>query len=266
MIRGTPEAAGADAFRWVIAREATLTVPMRPIARRITIHALPMTHSSLPPQTMGLAINGQTVGKVAMENGWSDYAFVAPAAVWRSGLNELTLSFANAAAPVALDPKATDPRTLAASITRITIDDPALPPRHDVRAPVFSTRFASGSLLAVRCPLRQRKSRFDPHDLDRAAVEAMIARLGLDPVSTWPLVANRRLTLEQVAEIAAFDSDCIGSSEFLEHAFEVLTMHSPNSVERRELLAQIRTGMPRIGIVSRIVSGDGFRRAVVKTP
>jgi hypothetical protein len=257
---GTREGLGSDAFRWVTARESSVTFPYRGArARTIQVSGTPLTNSSLPPQTMRVSLNGGVAGDVTMNPYSAGYTLLAPAPLWREGLNVLTLTFGRATAPATLDRSSNDQRTLAAAITRIVIDDPIR-----ARPPMHSVRLASASLLDVRCVSRGERSRFDRRDYDRAGVEALLARLGFDPVESWPRVVAGDYTIEEIANTAAIDNACVDPASFLDRAFAALLARSPNSVERRDLLARMRTGASRSQIVGRILRADGFRQSVLR--
>jgi hypothetical protein len=220
---------------------------------------MPVTHPSLPPQTMTLSLNGGVVGKVTMNSYLDDYTFIAPAALWRAGINVLTFSFGRATTPASLVPGSTDRRTLAAALHRVLIGDPSR-----AQAPMYAPRLASASLLDVRCGVSEERTHFDHDHYDRQGVEALLARLGFDPTESWPRVAAGELTIEQIANTAALDNSCVDAMTFIEHAFAALLARSPNSVERRDLLARMRTGASRSQIVGRILRADGFRGSVLR--
>jgi len=255
---GTREGSGGDAFRWVTGREASVTFPYRGTrARTIQVQAMPLTNPSLAPQTMRVSLNGGVAGEVTMKPYSSDYTIPAPALLWRDGLNVLTLTFGRATAPATLDRSLNDQRTLAAAVARIVIDDPSR-----ARPPMHSVRLASSPLLDVRCVSRGERSRFDRREYDRTGVEALLARLGFDPVEAWPRVAAGDYTIEEIANTAALDNACADPQSFLDRAFAALLARSPNLVEKRDLLARMRTGSSRSQIVARILRADGFRQSV----
>ena len=103
---------------------------------------------------------------------------------------------------------------------------------------------------------------FDPAAYDRRGVQALLARLGFDPVESWPRVAAGDVTIEQLANTLALDNSCVDEMTFLEHAFAVLLQRPPNSVQRRDLGALMRTGTTRSRIVSLILRDDGFRESI----
>jgi hypothetical protein len=257
---GTREGPPNDAFRWVLAREVSITFAIHGMhANTIRVTAIPVADPSLPPQHMQLSLNGAAVGEVTMHDFLADYALDASAALWRDGLNVLTFTFSRATTPASLIPGSTDQRTLAAAIHRVTIGDPA-----HARAPVAIPRLASASLLGLRCASRDVQTHFDRRDYRRDGVEALLGRLGFDPVESWPRVAAGECTIEQLANVAALDNWCVSPDTFVENAYAALLARPPNSVERRELGARMRTGSTRPQIVDRILRADGFRESVLR--
>jgi hypothetical protein len=257
---GTREGSPGDRFRWALAKDVSVTFPIRGARTRpIRVLAMPVTHPGLPPQTLTLLLNGRVAGVVTMNPYLDDYSFVAPAALWRDGINVLTFSFGRATTPASLIPGSTDQRTLAAAMHRVLIGDPSR-----AQAPVYAPRLASAALLDVRCGVSDGRTRFDPAQYNRAGVEALLARLGFDPVESWPHVASGEYTIEQIANTAALDNACTDPATFVEHAFATLLARPPNSVERRDLGARMRTGSTRSQIVDRILRNDGFRESVLR--
>jgi hypothetical protein len=171
----------------------------------------------------------------------------------------LSFAFGRATAPATIDRSSTDRRTLAAAIHRIVIGDATT-----ARSPLYAPRLASASLLDVRCPALGIRSHFDHRDYDRAGVEALLARFGFDPLESWPRVAAGEYTIEEIANAAALDNACVPEPAFIERAFGALLARTPNSVEKRELLARMRTGASRSQIVGRILRADGFRQSVLR--
>ncbi|HEX7190018.1 MAG TPA: glycosyltransferase family 39 protein [Thermoanaerobaculia bacterium] len=257
---GSREGGANDRFRWVIDRAVSITFPIHGArTRTITVTAMPVTHPKLGPQQMTLSLNGNVVGAVTMHGFLADYTLTAPAQLWRDGVNVLAFTFSRATTPASLIPGSTDQRTLAAAIHRVIIGDPA-----HARAPVYVPRLASASLLGLRCASRDTRTEFDRRHYNRAGVEALLARLGFDPVESWPHVASGEYTIEQIANTAAFDNSCTDSGTFVENAFATLLARPPNSVERRDLAARMRTGTTRSRIVALVLRDDGFRESVVR--
>lgn len=257
---GTREGSRGDRFRWVLAREVSVIFPIHGAhARTIRVTALPVTDPKLAPQQMALSLNGVVAGQVTMHSFLADYTFLAPAPSWRDGVNVLTFTFSRATTPAGLIAGSTDQRTLAAAIHRVVIGDPAR-----ARPPVYLPRLASASLLGLRCAARDVQTHFDRRDYRRDGVEALLARLGFDPIEAWPHVAAGEYTIEQIANTAALDNFCTDPGTFVDNAFASLLARPANSVERRELVARMRTGATRQEIVRRILRADGFRESVLR--
>jgi hypothetical protein len=258
---GTREGAPGDRFRWALEREVSITFPIRSAkARPITVTAMPVTHPNLGPQQMTLSLNGGVVGAVTMHGFLADYTLMAPAQLWRDGLNVLTITFSRATTPASLIPGSTDQRTLAAAMHHIVIGDAS-----HARPPVEIPRLASASLLALRCASLDPRTNFDRRRYNRAGVEALLARLGFDPAEAWPQVAAGEYTIEQIANTTALDNSCTDAATFIERAFAALLARPPNSVERRDLAARMRTGTTRTKIVDLILHDDGFKESVSRS-
>src|SRR5437763_1375314 len=71
-------------------------------------------------------------------------------------------------------------------------------------------------------------------------------------------------TIEELANTAALDNACVDPASFVDRAFAALLARSPNSVEKRDLLARMRTGASRPQIVARILRAEGFRQSVCR--
>ncbi len=50
-------------------------------------------YSPLPNQTLRVKVNGNALGALATAKGWSVYSMNVPGAIWRAGMNEITLAF-----------------------------------------------------------------------------------------------------------------------------------------------------------------------------
>jgi hypothetical protein len=235
--RGWASAEGG--FRWATAREATVSLPSAsPRQHVVAIHAQP----AVAGERMTLSLNGTRVGDAVM-HGEDDYRF--PLAL-REGLNELTLSFDKLVVPSELDASSTDHRTLAAAVHRIALEGAP-------QLRVDTLRIADAD---VHVPvLRSRAT----HPLNRDDTERLLGRLGIDPIGMWPRLASGEVKLEDVVQSVAWDSWCVDDATFLTRAFAVLVERGPNAIERRDLLARMRTGATRTHIVSRIIQADDFR-------
>lgn len=237
---GSGWAAREGSFRWVNAREAYVALPSATTRRHVvTIHAVPV----IAGLRMTALMNGFDVGSVTM-TGEGDYRF--PVELGAS-LNELTLRFDRLVIPASLDAHSTDTRTLAASVQRITLDG-ARPLRVD------SLRLAAAQ---VHVPYPHGRP---THALRPAETSALLGRLGIEPDGMLRRLQSGDVAIEEVVQTVAWDSSCLSDAEFLDRAFAVLCQRAPNGIERRDLLARMRTGATREHIVTRIMQTEDFRR------
>jgi len=248
------EGGRGEEFRWATAKQASLLIPrLAPRDRRVVMSALPLAHASLPPQTMQLAINGVAAGSVTMPFEWRDYAFNAPAALWREGLNTLTFTFGRVTVPATLGAPFSDPRPLAVAFERVSIleSGAAQPP-----PPVIDIRIASADLFATRCASSLRKH---GEALREDAVKSLYARVGFDPEPAW-----RELRLEDAAGAIAIESGCENDRAFLDRATYVIAERNPNPGELADLLPRMRRGATRAEIVGRILRAIDVRARLTR--
>ena len=251
-----PESDGGNAFRWAVGRRATLLFPRR--ERRhgaIRFHAYPLNDPSLPPQNVRVSLNGNPIGAIALAPQWSDYAIDAADVFWNEGMNTLTFDFDRATAPALNDPSSVDHRELAAAFRRISIDDVGFD-----SSSVRRERPLVPSMRLAFLPTQGSKTttRFPAIQLKRDSVEALLGRLGFDPVEGWTKLVRGETRLEDVVETIAGGSDCEDDEAFLRRAFAILLERRPNDIERRDLLRRLRTGATREHIVGRITKADDF--------
>lgn len=239
--------AGAEgSFRWANARRATVIVPRE--GHTIRFRAYPITHDSLPPQTVRITLNGSEIASLTLAPEWRDYEVQAQ---WHEGMNELAFEFARVTAPSALDPDSSDRRELAASFDWIAVDEP-----RDLIVPPI--RLDTSSFLDRRTAWRNTRTHFPVARLRRDSVEALLARLGFDPQTAWPQIASGEVHLDDVVETIAYGS-CEDARTFVHRAFAILLERSPAAEEEREVLA-----LERVDVVSRIVKSDEFRARVLR--
>ena len=232
-------------FRWAVAREATLTLPVPDQRdRTIRLRALP-----LPPQTMEVVLNGVSLARFEMTDGWRDYVVSAPKRVWRAGNNTLTFRFAHATVP-----SPNDPRTLAAALDSVSIGGPAKD-----RPPI--PNFRLGAHLIWRDP--ESPARFPAHRLRREQIEPLLGRLGYDPSALWPLIAKNEMRLDDVIASLAYGSDCEDPRTFLMRAFAVLLERPPSAFEEEDLLGAMKAGWSRPRIAVRIARSEEFGKRMM---
>jgi mannosyltransferase len=246
------EGSPGDAFRWAIGRRATLLFPRYGRRdRTIRFHALPLADPALPPQNVHVSLNGHAIGVVALAPKWSDYAVNAAAAFWIDGLNTLTFDFDRANAPASADR-----RELAAAFRRISIDDTGF----DSNAVRRDRELVPAMRIALLAPLVPGETRFPVAQLRRASVEALLGRLGIDPVTGWTKIASGEVRLEDAAETIAFGSDCEDDDAFLRRAFAIIVERKPNEIEQRDLLRRLHNGATREHVIGRIMKLGDFIR------
>ena len=249
-----PEGTKGEEFRWATAKEASLLIPrLAPRDRRVVVHALPLAHRALPPQTMTLSINGTPVSTVTMPFEWRDYAFDAPAKLWREGLNTLTFTFGRVTIPATLGPPFSDPRPLAACFGSVSILESAAaqPP-----PPVIDIRLASSSLFRTRCALVRKHAEVRWRE---DAVKALYARLGFDPDAAW-----HELRPEDAVTAIAIESACESDRAFLDRAFYAIAERNPNPGELADLVPRLQRGAERVEIVGRVLKAIDVRGKLTK--
>jgi mannosyltransferase len=242
-----PEGSGDDTFRWAVGARATVVLPRRaPRDRTIRFDAYPVT-----PQTMRVSLNGKPLGAITLPHEWREYSMNAPAALWTEGPNTLTFDFEKAIVPSPIDS-----RELAVSFRWISVGDPKPAPTH-------ATRIAADMFIDANTAWRNTKTNFPPAQLRREPVEALLGRLGFDPLTGWTKLARGDLRLDNVVATIAAGSDCEDDLTFLNRTFAILVEHPPNEGAQRDLLQRLRNGDSRQHIISRIVKSDDFRDRVL---
>jgi mannosyltransferase len=249
-----PEGRKGEEFRWATAKEASLLIPrLAPRGRRVVVHALPLAHRALPPQTMTLSINGTPVSTVTMPFEWRDYAFDAPAKLWREGLNTLTFTFGRVTIPATLGAPFSDPRPLAVAFESVSILESSAaqtPP------PVIDIRLASNALFRTRCALVRKHA--EAHWREDA-VKSLYARLGFDPDAAW-----RELRPEDAATAIAIESACESDRAFLDRAFYAIAERNPNPGELADLIPRLQHGAARVEIVGRVLKAIDVRQKLTR--
>jgi hypothetical protein len=88
---------------WIDGRAAELYVPLRfetAAPLDVVLRVQPFTHPGAPQQTLSLEMNGVDLGTQALQPGWQELRFSAPAEATRSGLNRLWLRFSHSSRPI----------------------------------------------------------------------------------------------------------------------------------------------------------------------
>jgi mannosyltransferase len=247
------EGEGEDAFRWAVAEEATLIVPVdEPRDRLIPLRVTPHMHPSLPQQRIRVSVNGALVTELPLPNAPSTPDLAIPRRFWVRGVNTMTLRFAYAVAPAELPGTNRDARKLAVAV-------------HLPRTTPHVTRIASLPLADESNSWRRsNETRFPASTLRRDAVLPMLGRLGFDPSTTWPRIERGEVQLEELAESLAYASDCADDGSFVRHSFELLLGRAPGKTEENDLIAKLEEGMSRPRLITRIVRFEEFRKSVTR--
>lgn len=229
-------------FRWAVGRRAEIFLPrFGREDRTLRLRVNPLDHPSLPPQTMRITLNGRELQTLTLPPGWQELSVPAPAAAWRDGLNALAFEFGRATAPAELDPVNRDPRKLAVAfewtVPAIAVRLPPLPEKR--------------TFMETRLPADR---------LDRARVETLLGRIGLDPAANWPKLARGEARLEDLVQTVTYGTDCLDDRAFARETFTLLLGRPPGEAELRSILP-----VPRARLAERITRFEEFRRNVAKS-
>ena len=232
------EGQGRDAARWAVGRKASVIVPQTsPVNRIITIEMQPLTHPTLPPQSVRVSLNGSLVAERALDLPAGEYAFAAGRALWREGVNVIDLDFSRSNVPAELS-GSSDRRSLSAIVQTIRVTDEgsravesSLPPASTIRLAADLRQFPTG-YVAPR--------RLDPSTLNHEAMSHLVARLGFDPVTTIPRLDKGALTLEELVMSIVWTGTCEDDMTFARRAFAILLQQVPNAGEEESLRAMLR--------------------------
>ena len=244
---GDAEGTNGEYARWVVGTHASLIVPN---TTRLTLRALPLLGHG--EQRMTVTMNGGApLAEVTLTPEWRDYTIVVPAWRWRSGANELTLTFAWSA-----NPGGNDPRSLSAMIDELKTGDDGSgragsPPSLQI------THINSAGFL-----LDREVQRHPPAPLiarNRNALTQLVARLGFDPTTTLPALDRGEVRLDDLAAVVADESECRSDAEFVALAYAVLTEQRVEGTAAQYYLNQLARGVPRRELVRKIVASGTMR-------
>lgn len=115
-----PERDGATTFRWA-SRDAALRLSLDHAATlRVQVRTRAFSWPGAPPQTVALIVNGTQGPPVSVPQAWTTAEILVPQAQWKSGVNDLRLTFARATRPSDLGISA-DPRALSAAVDYLRV-------------------------------------------------------------------------------------------------------------------------------------------------
>ena len=247
------EGKGADASRWAVGRSAELLLPAG-FSRdeTITLRVSPLSHPTLPAQTMTVRLNGHVLATVELADDWNNLSIDAPAAMWRSGANLIAFAFSRATAPRDLDPSLRDPRELAAMFDTIAIGTPS-----KSESSSFYVRLQD--LVDADSAWLDHQTRLDPRQWDRARIDGLVGRLGFDPAITIPRLVAHEVALEDLLASSALLGSCEDAPTFVSRFWRVVFAKTPNAVEERVLLSILEKGSSRADFARRVARMSEFR-------
>ncbi len=243
-------AAPEGGFRWAVGNRATVEWARWGMEDRvIRLHVLPMDHPSLPRQTMRVSVNGNVIGEVTLEHGWSEQTFRAPARVWVNGVNTVAFEFGRSRAPASIDPSNQDQRLLAVSFDQIEFRSAAAePPLSKAAATLPHSQISA--FIDERTAWRNTPARITGHN------DALIGRLGFDPASA------RKFDLDDLAATLAAGSDCEDDRTWLTRVYATIFQRAPTDPEIASLEAKRRKGDSRATIVRHLMKSPELRAIV----
>ncbi len=113
-----PEPAG---FRWSSAAQADVRWPIdAPAPRRLRVRAMPLAGVGVVPASLGVRLNGTSLGSQDTVAGFASYDFEVPAATQRAGTNRLSIVVEKARSPRALG-LSSDERLLGVAISDLAL-------------------------------------------------------------------------------------------------------------------------------------------------
>ena len=115
-----PERDGSTTFRWA-SREAAVRIALdHPARLRVQVKGQAFMFADAPPQALTLTVNGVAAAPLALPGTWTVVETLVPQELWRTGVNDVRLTFARGTRPSELGPS-TDQRDLAAAIDYLRV-------------------------------------------------------------------------------------------------------------------------------------------------
>lgn len=242
--------------RWAAARHAeVLVIGAAAGDRAVRVRVSPLTHRSLPPQTMAVALNGAPVAEAELSAGWNDLRFEASSSRWRRGVNVLRFTFSRANAPRALDPSLSDPRQLAAMFESIAVEEAS-----PAASPPFYVRLQD--LVDEESVWFGHATRLDVEAFNRRNLDRLVSRLGFDPAVLVPRILAREIALEDVLASTALLGGCEDARTFVQRFWHTVFEKPPNAIEERVLLSILARAPSRADFARQIARMSEFRARV----
>ena len=256
------EGAGRDAFRWALGRRASIVFPRWGRSDRvIRFRALPMHDRAKSAQTVRVSVNGTAVGTVTLASGWKESAVASKAELWRDGMNDVALDFGFAVVPADVDANSNDHRELAACFDWISVDDAGESPSMERGAvPIRTIRADADRPIDADTSWRDARTAPSQPALRRDRLEALLGRLGFDPLTIAPRVASGSVQLEDLAQTLAWGSECVDDRTFVEQTAEALLGRRFGKPEQDTMLRALRSGVSRERLTTWFVRSAEFER------
>jgi hypothetical protein len=243
-----PEGEGSDLARWTGPEPVSaILIASAAVDHRLTLRMLPFDYRGAAPQVATISLNAAPLARVTLAPAWREYRFDIPRVRWRDGINFLTISFSRADAPASIDPAAGDRRLLAARISEIAVTP--IGTMNTVESlPELARAFRinePGELLDQNAWWRGRSKSSD-------ASPSLLARIGVDP--------SRRVSVNDIAETLAYDSDCLNDADFLRIVYATILNRPIDALGERYFAAALKKKETRVGVVRALVDSAEFQR------
>ena len=260
-----PEGVTGDLSRWTGPEPVSaMLIASASIDHRLLLRMAPFDYRGASLQIATISLNTAPIARIVMDREWKDYTFDVPKSRWRDGVNFLTVAFARANAPSSIDPTSHDSRALAGRFNRIAVlPSGAATPNDDSRPELtraFRINEPAGELLDENTWWRGRK--IAKTAFNRAALSALLGRIGFDPQAAIPKLDRGALDIGELAESVAYDSGCLNDSDFLHIAYATLVNRPIDAEAERYFAAALKKKETRVGVVRALVESEEFRRAL----
>ncbi|MEA2239207.1 MAG: mannosyltransferase [Thermoanaerobaculia bacterium] len=259
-----PEGTSGDLSRWTGPEPVSvMLIASASIDHRLLLRMAPFDYRGARPQVATISLNAAPLAQIILDRDWKDYYFNVPKARWRDGVNFLTVAFSRANAPSSIDPKSPDSRPLAGRFNRIAVlpvsGESPLDSRPELTR-MFRINEPAGELLDENAWWRSHAK--PGKTFNRAALSALLGRLGFDPQATIPKLDRGTVDIKDLAETVAYDSACLNDSDFLHIAYATLLNRSIDADAERYFAGALKKKETRVGVVHALVDSEEFRRAL----
>ncbi|MEA2164350.1 MAG: hypothetical protein QOK37_2477 [Thermoanaerobaculia bacterium] len=260
-----PEGVTGDVSRWTGPEPVSaMLIASASIDHRLLLRMAPFDYRGASLQVATISLNAAPVARIVMDREWKDYTFDVPKTRWRDGANFLTVAFARANVPSTIDPASHDSRPLAGRFNRIAVLPAGAAMPNDDSRPELTRAFRineqAGELLDENAWWRGRA--VEKTAFNRAALTALLGRIGFDPQPTIPKLDRGAVDIGELAESVAYDSDCLNDSDFLHIAYATLVNRPIDAEAARYFGEALKKKETRVGVVRALVESEEFKRAL----